>query len=90
MSMNKILEYMSFGLPVVMFDLVEGRNLAGECAVYASDNDPQELARQLVSVLDNSARRKALGRAARERAKLFSWEKEARSLLAAYDELWAA
>jgi glycosyltransferase involved in cell wall biosynthesis len=90
MSMNKILEYMSFGLPVVLFDLVEGRNLAGECGVYARDNDPQELARELVSLLDNSARRKALGRAARERARLFSWEKEARSLLAAYDELWAA
>jgi glycosyltransferase involved in cell wall biosynthesis len=43
-----------------------------------------------VSLLDNSARRKALGRAARERAKLFSWEKEAQFLLAAYDDLWAA
>jgi glycosyltransferase involved in cell wall biosynthesis len=89
MSMNKILEYMSFGLPVVMFDLVEGRNLAADCGVYAKDNDPIELARQLVSLLDNPARREVLGHAARERAKLFSWEKEARELLAAYDELWA-
>jgi len=90
MSMNKIMEYMSFGLPVVMFDLVEGRNLAAECGVYARNNDPTDLARQLVDLLDDPGRRETLGRTARERAKLFSWEREARSLVAAYDELWRA
>lgn len=90
MSMNKILEYMSFGLPVVMFDLIEGRNLAGDCGIYAKDNDPEDFARHLVSLLDDPARRETLGRAARERAKLFAWETEARSLVAAYDQLWAA
>lgn len=89
MSMNKIMEYMCFGLPVVMFDLVEGRNLAGDCGVYARDNDPKDLARQILSLLDDADRRQALGREARERAKLFSWDKEARSLLAAYDKFWA-
>lgn len=90
MSMNKILEYMSFGLPVVMFDLVEGRNLAGDCAVYARDNDPRDLARQILAVLDDPERRVALGSAARERVKLFAWEKEVHSLLSLYEELWAA
>jgi glycosyltransferase involved in cell wall biosynthesis len=90
MSMNKIMEYMSFGLPVVMFDLVEGRNLAAECAVYARDNDPCELARELVALIDDPARREALGRHARERIKLFAWEKEMQSLLSAYEQLWAA
>jgi glycosyltransferase involved in cell wall biosynthesis len=89
MSMNKILEYMSFGLPVVMFDLVEGRNLAGECGVYAENNDPADFAARLVALLDDPDRRQALAREARERAKLFSWDKEAHALLAAYDELWA-
>lgn len=90
MSMNKILEYMSFGLPVAMFDLVEGRNLAGDCAVYAQDNDPHDLARQILAILDDSEHRATLGGAARERIKLFAWEKEVRSLLSVYEELWAA
>jgi glycosyltransferase involved in cell wall biosynthesis len=89
MSMNKILEYMSFGLPVVMFDLVEGRNLAGDCGVYAENNDPRDFAARLVALLDDPDRRQALAREARERAKLFSWDKEARALLAVYEELWA-
>ena len=90
MSMNKILEYMSFGLPVAMFDLTEGRNLAGECANYAKDNDPRDLARHILAILDDPARLSAMGRIARERASLFAWEKEARSLIDAYEHLWAA
>ena len=90
MSMNKILEYMSFGLPVVMFDLVEGQNLAGGCGVYARDNDPHDLARQMLALLDDEERRTALGRAARERIKMFAWEKEAHSLLSVYETLWTA
>jgi glycosyltransferase involved in cell wall biosynthesis len=90
MSMNKIMEYMSFGLPVVMFDLVESRNLAGPCGLYARDNEPRDLARQILALLDDPERRTALGREARERAKLFAWEKEAETLLSAYERLWAA
>lgn len=89
MSMNKIMEYMSFGLPVVMFDLVEGRNLAGACGLYARDNDPRDLARHILALLDDPERREGLCREARERAKLFAWEKEARVLLSAYERLWA-
>ncbi|MGH7087844.1 MAG: glycosyltransferase family 4 protein [Stellaceae bacterium] len=90
MSMNKILEYMSFGLPVVLFDLVEGRNLASECGLYARDNDPRELARLVLELLDDPERRAALSRAARERIEMFAWEKEAHSLLSVYETLWAA
>jgi glycosyltransferase involved in cell wall biosynthesis len=90
MSMNKILEYMSFSLPVVMFDLVEGRNLAGDCGVYAGDNDPVDLGRQILAVLDDPALRQRLATAAATRAKHMSWEHEERSLISVYDELWAA
>jgi glycosyltransferase involved in cell wall biosynthesis len=90
MSMNKIMEYMSFGLPVVMFDLVEGKNLAAECGVYAQGNDPRDLAGQIVALIEDPARRESLGRRARERVKLFAWEKETQSLLSAYEQLWVA
>ena len=37
--MNKILEYMAVGLPIVSFDLREARVSAGDAARYASCND---------------------------------------------------
>ena len=41
-TMNKILEYMAVGCPIVSFDLVEARVSAGEAAVYAEPNDTNE------------------------------------------------
>ena len=38
-TMNKTLEYMAIGLPVVAFDLEETRVSAGDAAVYATPND---------------------------------------------------
>ena len=34
-TMNKILEYMAFGRPIVEFDLTEGRFSAGQASLYA-------------------------------------------------------
>ena len=38
-TMNKTMEYMAFGLPVVAFDLRETRVSAGDSAVYVEPND---------------------------------------------------
>ena len=38
-TMNKTMEYMAFGLPVVAFDLRETRVSAGDAAVYVEPND---------------------------------------------------
>jgi glycosyltransferase involved in cell wall biosynthesis len=43
-TMNKVLEYMSFGKPQVMFELKEGRASAGEAALYVPDNSAVKLA----------------------------------------------
>ena len=37
-TMNKVLEYMAFGKPQVMFDLREGRESAGDAAWYVPEN----------------------------------------------------
>ena len=47
--MNKTMEYMAFGLPVVAFDLRETRVSAGDAGVYATPNDVGELAGLLVN-----------------------------------------
>ncbi len=44
-TMNKIVEYMAMGKPVVSYDLREARASAGEAAVYAAPNDERKLRR---------------------------------------------
>jgi glycosyltransferase involved in cell wall biosynthesis len=43
-TMNKIMEYMALGKPIVQFDLTEGRFSAQEASLYARRNDPASLA----------------------------------------------
>lgn len=40
-TMNKIMEYMWFGKPIVSFDLVESKNSAQDAAVYIKSSKPQ-------------------------------------------------
>ncbi len=85
-SMNKVFEYMSLGIPFVQFDLIEGRKAAGDAALYASDNDPVAFAAELAVLLDDEAKRKKLSAVGVERAKrLLQWDVERANLLAAYD-----
>jgi glycosyltransferase involved in cell wall biosynthesis len=85
-TMNKTLEYMAVGVPVVAFDLEETRVSAADAAVYAAPNDPGGLAELVVELLDDPARRAEMGRVGRERlAGPLAWERSADSLRAAYD-----
>jgi asparagine synthase (glutamine-hydrolysing) len=51
-TMNKTMEYMSFGLPVVAFDLTETRVSASDAAVYAEPNDVAAFARAIATLID--------------------------------------
>jgi glycosyltransferase involved in cell wall biosynthesis len=85
-TMNKTLEYMATGLPVVAFDLEETRVSAGDAAVYARPNDPAALAELVLELLDDPERRARMGAIGRERmAGPLSWERSAEQLLAAYE-----
>jgi len=84
-TMNKILEYMAFGLPVVLYDLTEGRRSAGDAALYARRDDPQDFAQQICRLLDSESLRSELGARARRRIEEgLNWENEKRALLEAY------
>lgn len=84
-TMIKIFEYMAFSLPVVLFDLKEGRNVAGPAALYALPNDPVELAKQIIRLLDSSELRQQLGASGRKRIEDgLNWETEKMNLLRAY------
>jgi glycosyltransferase involved in cell wall biosynthesis len=89
--MNKIMEYMFFGLPVVAYELTEHRVSAGPAALFAEPNCERALARSISELLDDPTRRRRMGQAGRERVRsLLAWEHSAPVLLAAYDRLWPA
>jgi glycosyltransferase involved in cell wall biosynthesis len=88
-TMNKIMEYMALGKPIVQFDLTEGRVSAQDASLYARGNDPIDMARKLVALLDDPELRQRMGAAGLERVKtVLAWEHEAPRLLAAYEELF--
>jgi glycosyltransferase involved in cell wall biosynthesis len=87
-TMNKIMEYMALGKPVVQFDLTEGRVSAGEASWYARPNDVADLAQKMVSLLANENQRIHMGAIGRDRVEReLSWQHEAPRLLAAYEHL---
>lgn len=87
-TMNKTMEYMAFGLPVVAFDLRETRVSAGEAAHYVRPNDVDEYARALTSLLDDPARRGEMGRQGRERVERhLAWEHQQEGYVRVFDEL---
>ena len=90
-SMNKVFEYMSMGIPFVQFDLIEGRKIAGDAAAYALDNSAQDMAAKFADLLDDETRRSQLAVTGTKRASaLLNWENERAQLLAAYDMAFAA
>jgi glycosyltransferase involved in cell wall biosynthesis len=83
--MNKIMEYMFFGLPIVAFDLAETRASALDAAVYAPANDHREMARRIAELLDDGARRTSMGSYGQQRVReALAWEYSEPHLLAAY------
>jgi glycosyltransferase involved in cell wall biosynthesis len=84
-TMNKILEYMAFGLPVVLYDLTEGRRSAGDAALYARNDDPEDFAQKVLTLLDSESLRAELGARGRKRIEeKLNWDNEKRVLLEAY------
>ncbi len=89
-TMNKIMEYMALGKPIVQFDLAEGRFSAQDASVYARRNDADDMADRIVELLDDPARRATMGAFGRKRVENeLAWPYEEPKLLAAYDCLWA-
>jgi glycosyltransferase involved in cell wall biosynthesis len=85
-TMNKIVEYMALGRPVVSYDLVEARVSAAGAALYARPNDTDDFARQIDLLLSDPAKRQELGAVGLERVRTeLSWAHSEPHLLAAYE-----
>ncbi|WP_369215118.1 glycosyltransferase family 4 protein [Streptomyces flavofungini] len=85
-TMNKVLEYMAMGRPIVSFELREARVSAGDAAVYAPANDEAAFAKLTALLLDDPEKRARMGEIGQERVTgQLSWSNSQQSLLAAYD-----
>jgi glycosyltransferase involved in cell wall biosynthesis len=84
-TMNKVMEYMAMGLPIVSFELREARVSADGAARYVPCNDTDAFAAAASALLDDPAEREWRGRIGRKRvASTLSWGQSKVQLLAAY------
>lgn len=89
-TMNKVVEYMAMGRPIVSFDLVEARVSAGEAAVYVPANDELAFAIATDALLRDPERRRRMGEWGRRRVQQeLSWEVSRRALLQFYERCFA-
>jgi glycosyltransferase involved in cell wall biosynthesis len=89
-TMNKIMEYMALGKPIVQFEMTEGRFSAQEASLYAVKNDERDFALKIAELLDDPELRGRMGRFGRARVEgELEWRYEVPKLLAAYDRLFS-
>jgi len=87
-TMNKVMEYMALGKPMVQFDLTEGRVSAQQASLYARKNDALDMGAKIVELIDDPERRRRMGAFGRRRViEELEWRYEAPKLLAAYNAL---
>lgn len=87
-TMNKTMEYMSYGLPSVSFDLVETRVSGGDTLLYVPSGDIRAFADAVERLIDDPALRVELGRKARERvSSQLDWRPQAEAYVSVFDEV---
>jgi glycosyltransferase involved in cell wall biosynthesis len=85
-TMNKIMDYMAMGKPIVQFEVTEGRWSAGAASLYATPNDTADMAAKIVELADDPharARMGAFGQARYHDA--LAWPHQVPALIAAYE-----
>jgi glycosyltransferase involved in cell wall biosynthesis len=87
-TMNKTLEYMAFGMPVVAFDLKETRVSANGAGCYVASGDVAAYAQAIVALLDDAEKREDMGREGRLRIeKELGWPHQRDAYVGVYDRL---
>jgi glycosyltransferase involved in cell wall biosynthesis len=85
----KIMDYMALGKPIVAFDLPEHRITADGAASFVSANDVRGLADAIGDLIDDPARRSAMGAKARHRVHdALCWPWSADALIDCYGALF--
>jgi glycosyltransferase involved in cell wall biosynthesis len=87
-TMNKTLEYMAHGVPVLATSLRETRRCAGDAAVYVDDGDAQDIAVALSELLDDPHGRGVMSRVGRMRIERdLDWHRQAQRYVSVFDRV---
>ncbi|MGH6678639.1 MAG: glycosyltransferase family 4 protein, partial [Bradyrhizobium sp.] len=89
-TMNKIMEYMALGKPIVQFDLTEGRVSAGEASLYVRNADTTEFGERILELVDDPVQRERMGAFGLKRIHgELAWHHEVAKLLSAYEKAFS-
>ena len=87
-TMIKIMDYMVFGKPIVMYHTHEGEVTAREAAIYIKNNDIQKFSNALVDLLADLPRRNKMGIIGKDRIlNRLNWDKQKIVLQKAYQKI---
>src|SRR5918994_3472385 len=85
LTMNKLMEYMALGKACIAYDMSETRFSGGDAVMYLPGDSAHALARAILELADDPARREELGRRARQRIESsLAWEHQAHNLIEVY------
>lgn len=82
-----IIEAMACGTPVITSNRASMPEVGGEAALYADPFSVDDLKEKVINLAGNEGLRKKLATLGLDRAKQFTWEESAKSLLALYDNI---
>lgn len=89
-TMNKTMEYLSYALPVVAFDLTETRVTGGDAIRYVEPTNLDAYAKAVAELLDDPEERVRMAVAARRRAEAeLDWAPQRRRYVGVFDRLFA-
>ena len=78
----KVMEYMACGLPFVAFDVQETRAMGQDASALVTPADTESYAREIVTLLDDHARRAEMGEVGRKRVREdLAWERQSAAYL---------
>lgn len=89
-TMNKIIEFMAVGLPIVATQSIENKWSAQEALISPPDDSPESFGDTILELLHDEERRRMMSQYGRQRfLDCLSWERSEQALLAAYDRLFS-
>ena len=86
-TMVKISEYLALGRPTVSYALHETAETAAGSVSLVPCNDPDAFVRRVAELAGSEGARRELHRRARARAPALVWERQATSMVDAYDRI---
>lgn len=87
-TMNKVIEYMAFGLPIIQFDFKEARFTAGDASIYIAEYTASAFATEVYKLIHNKDKRIEMSRFGLKRFhQCLTWESQEIILLTLYEKI---